>query len=97
MPTAFADGLDALLRRLRAAGATDLILIADAASLERLFRERGETAVLFDADPSQEIAWYGGDCQVVAGPPGECGLTYHLAGEGHAVGLDIDGPGPDLT
>lgn len=72
----FADRLDAALARLRAASCTSIVLTADAAALELMFRERGDQAILFDADRTRDIAWYAGDCEIQAGAAPVPMLSY---------------------
>lgn len=51
--------LDERLKQLTEAGFSVRTVFACAASIQRLFEELGDTAVLMDCDPNLDRAWYG--------------------------------------
>ena len=91
MSTCFSDRLDETLAELKARGVEIVRIIADAAAIEHIFRERGEMAILMDCDDTRDVAWYGGEYELEASPePGasvryvESGRTLHAVIEGDA-------------
>ncbi|HEY9234942.1 MULTISPECIES: hypothetical protein [Phenylobacterium] len=71
--------LNAKLAELRAAGRVILRISASADSIERLFVEGGDGAILLDCDPQRDTAWYGDVELQVSDVPGAWVI---VAGEG---------------
>ncbi|MBA4012338.1 MAG: hypothetical protein C0481_10775 [Phenylobacterium sp.] len=53
------ERLDAKIGELRAAGVAITRIDASPQAIEQLFVGKGEGAILFDADPARDTAWYG--------------------------------------
>jgi hypothetical protein len=53
------ERLNARIEELRAAGRTVARIEACPASIEQLFVEVGQGAILLDCDPARDAAWYG--------------------------------------
>ena len=53
------ERLDAKIGELRAAGVTITRIDASPQAIEQLFVGKGQGAILFDADPTRDTAWYG--------------------------------------
>jgi hypothetical protein len=61
------ERLDAKIGELRAAGLTITRIDACPQAIEQLFLGKGDAAILFDADPARDTAWYG-DVELQASP-----------------------------
>ena len=81
MSTRLSDVLDATLTRLRGSGAELRELVADGPSLERIFVERGDEAILMDCDRSRDVAWYKGEVELRASETSGLSLTYVQDGQ----------------
>lgn len=53
------ERLDAKIGELRAAGVAITRIDASPEAIAQLFVGKGEAAILFDADPARDTAWYG--------------------------------------
>ena len=63
------ERLDAKIGELRAAGVTITRIDASPEAIAQLFVGKGEAAILFDADPTRDTAWYGDvELQACAAP-----------------------------
>ncbi len=103
MSSSFADRLDEALVKLKTAGFEIDRILADAAAVERLFRERGDAAIFMDCDKERDVAWYLGEFELEARPdPGCCiryrdgGRTLYAVVEGDAP-EDLDPPDAEET
>ncbi len=73
MSTCFSDRLDETLVQLKTQGFEIVRILADASAIERIFRERGEQALLMDCDGKRDVAWYLGEFELEAcAEPGAC-------------------------
>lgn len=87
MSTRLSDVLDATLTRLRDAGVEIRELVADGPTLERIFVEQGEDAILMDCDRNRDVAWYKGEVEVRASEAAGLSLTY--VENGHLLSVSI--------
>ena len=90
MSTCLSDVLDATLTRLRDSGAELRELVADGSAMERIFVERGEAAILMDADRSRDVAWYQGEVELRASETPGLSLTYVQDGQVLSVTIGED-------
>lgn len=92
MSTCFSDRLDETLVKLKTEGFEIVRIVADASAIERIFRERGEGAILMDCDEARDVAWYLGEFELEASAEPGASVRYLDAGRTlHAV---IEGDPP---
>jgi hypothetical protein len=77
MSACFSDRLDETLAELEQAGAQVVAIHADGSSMEAIFRERGESAILLDCDPNRDVGWYGAYEIVVSSDEGAAVTFRH--------------------
>lgn len=92
MSSSLADRLDEALARLKTEGFGIDRILADAASIERLFRERGEAAIFMDCDEARDVAWYLGEFELEARPDPGCCIRYRDGGRTLYAVIEGDAP-----
>jgi hypothetical protein len=95
MSDGFSDRLDATLAQLKAQGVEIVRILASAEAMERIFRERGEAAILLDCDPKRDIGWYMSEFEIEAQAAPGASVMYRQDGRTlHAV-IEGDEPPTD--
>jgi hypothetical protein len=92
MSTCFSDRLDETLVQLKTQGFEIVRILADASAIERIFRERGETAILMDCDDKRDVAWYLGEFELEASSEPGASVRYVDAGRTLYAAIEGDPP-----
>lgn len=92
MSSSFSDRLDEALVKLKTDGFEIDRILADAAAVERMFRERGEAAIFMDCDEKRDVAWYLGEFELEARPEPGCLIRYRDGGRTLYTVIEGDAP-----